>query len=206
MKTIAALLLVFSSLLPVRAADTFQTAFIPTAQNERVPAEATFTVTGATADFAVRFGLEGIVPNSAVLSGHETNFTFDLGSALIVVHSPGGRDGWPNGYDGATMFSGSLIMPEALRQDFVNGNATLLLSGTGVGDFRGTVVPVLGVQSGVAISWPAVSTNFILQSVTTLATSNAWVTVTNRPTVIGSNNIVTNLSANGARFYRLKRL
>jgi len=209
MKTIASLFLLFGSLLSASAQSAFKTAFTPTPENAWVPARAEFLLDGPSASFVILFGFEGIVPSTARLIGSETNFTFELGPALIIVHSPGGPDGWPDGYDGATIFFGSFVVPDSLRNDFVNGRATLLLQGSTVGDFRGAVVPVLAIErvaSNVVLSWPAASTNFILQSVTRLTALDTWVTVTNTPIVIGNNNTVTDAAGGGARFYRLKRL
>ncbi len=197
------------SLLSASAQSAFKTAFTPTPENASVPARANFLLDGPSASFVIWFGFEGIVPSTARLVGAETNFTFELGPPLTVIHSPGGPDGWPDGYDGATVFLGSFVVPDSLRNDFVNGRATLLLQGSGVGDFRGTVVPILAIErvaSNVVLSWPAATTNFVLESVTALPSSAAWVTVTNAPTVVGNKNTVTDAARGGSRFYRLKRL
>lgn len=209
MKRIAPVVLMFSALLSARAQGAFSAVLTSTPEAAWFPAKAEFRLEGSSASFVISFGYEGIVPASARLSGAGTNFDFALGSAFIIVHSPGGEFGWPDGYDGATIFFGSFVLPDSLRNDFVNGRTTLLLPGSIVGDLSGTVVPLLAIEpvgSNVVLSWPAASTNFALQSITRLAASDAWVNVTNTPTVVGNRNTVTEAARNGPRFYRLKRL
>jgi cyclophilin family peptidyl-prolyl cis-trans isomerase len=54
------------------------------------------------------------------------------------------------------------------------------------------------------LRWPAWATDYQLQSHTNLATSN-WATVTNLPSLVGYETVVTNLSAGSNLFFRLKR-
>jgi hypothetical protein len=142
MKTIASLFLVLSVVLSANAQSTFTSSLSPivtTAQNSWFPASARFSLDGSSAGFVVSFGAEAIVPSSAQLLGSAGDFSFDLGSPHIAIHSPGP---WRSGYNGATAFYGSFIMPDSLREDFFAGTATVQLLGSAVGDFRGALVPV----------------------------------------------------------------
>jgi len=133
-------------LLGMVVSATAQSAFIaslapevPTPENSDIPAHAEFSLTGSAVSFVIRFGLENIIPTSAHLPGEGAEFTFDLGTPFIVIHSPGP---WPDGYDGSTTFSGSFLLPDSLRADLVAGRANLFLPGSAVGDFSGAVLPV----------------------------------------------------------------
>jgi hypothetical protein len=56
--------------------------------------------------------------------------------------------------------------------------------------------------SEVVVAWPTSATGLNLQSNTDLNTSN-WVNVGTAPTVVGSENFVTNSAPTGNRFFRL---
>ncbi len=96
----------------------------------------TFNPTTSTVSFTIAIRMEQVVPTTARLIAPQGTFEFDLGTPLIVVHSPGP---WPAGYDGATAFFGSFQLPTELRADFVAGQVVLELLNSRLGDFRGTV-------------------------------------------------------------------
>jgi hypothetical protein len=66
------------------------------------------------------------------------------------------------------------------------------------------LLSITRLTSGVVLSWPAYSGDFTLESVTTLNVSNDWSTVTNPPTVHGTNNVVTNSTSDPKKYYRLR--
>lgn len=71
--------------------------------------------------------------------------------------------------------------------------------------FAETFRPLLSVAkdgNNVAVSWPAGTTGFNLQSTTSLNPAN-WQTVGQPPTVVGNKNVVTITNATGVQFYRL---
>jgi len=62
-----------------------------------------------------------------------------------------------------------------------------------------TVIP-----PNLQISWPTILNNFVLETHTTL-TNIEWVAVTNLPTVIGTNNVITNSATGLMEYFRLWR-
>ena len=113
----------------------------PTTGNTWFDARADFVLDGPSVGFEIRFGLESVIPTQARIDGPGGGFLFDLGTTLIVIHSPGP---WPDGYDGATLFTGSFLLPAASYADFVAGQTTLSLTGAGQGDFLGPILPLPG--------------------------------------------------------------
>ena len=76
-----------------------------------------------------------------------------------------------------------------------------------------TVVATAYVQPSVSLTrtgtsnllrWPAWATDYQLQSHTNLATSN-WTTITNLPSLVGYETVVTNVSTGSNGFFRLQR-
>lgn len=104
-------------------------------------------------EFYIRFGYEAIFPSRALILADSEQFIFDLGPGLIIVHSPGP---WPDGYDGATQFTGSFALVDNLIKEFRMGQSTLRLEGTEVGDFTGSIVQV-PEPSNAAIGIVAIS-------------------------------------------------
>jgi hypothetical protein len=144
MKTTAALALTvfLASSLTAHAQGNFSSSLspiVPTPDNSWLRATGEFSLDGASTGFMITFGLEGVIPTEARLVGQSSDFLFDLGPAHIAIHSPGP---WPDGYDGATFFYGSFLLPDALRDDFLGGRTTLLLTGSFLGDFQGAIAPV----------------------------------------------------------------
>ena len=68
--------------------------------------------------------------------------------------------------------------------------------------------PLLAIQklssASVRLRWPTNDTGFTLQSNTNLTTTN-WTTVSPSPSVLGTNNVVTNTTSGAQKFYRLKQ-
>ena len=97
----------------------------------------------------------------------------------------------------------------ALRQNTGIGNFTFddLKVGTKFADVSDVVASysLKVAKSGpdVVVFWPTAATGFTLQSATDLTLSN-WVNVGTAPTVVGSENFVTNTSPAGNAFFRLK--
>jgi hypothetical protein len=68
-------------------------------------------------------------------------------------------------------------------------------------------IPTLTItpQGGsVVISWPTTAVGFNLEQTASLS-AGSWATETNYPTVVGSNNVITNSSTATATFYRLHK-
>jgi hypothetical protein len=57
-------------------------------------------------------------------------------------------------------------------------------------------------QNDMELRWPAVYTNFVLQTASSLPSTN-WITVTNSPVIISNMFVLTNSTADGNEFFRL---
>jgi hypothetical protein len=97
----------------------------------------------------------------------------------------------------------------AFRQDSGIGTFTVddLKVGTEFTDVS-TVVQSYALRafksgSDVVVAWPTSATGFTLQSCNSLITTN-WQNVLTLPTVVGSENFVTNTAPTGNAFFRLK--
>ncbi len=212
-------------LLAIVASATAQSTFVaslapvfPTPENSGIPASAQFSLSGSAVRFTIQFGREFIIPTSARFQGTSGEFAFDLGTPLIVIHSPGP---WPDGYDGSTIFFGSFVLPDTVRADLVAGRTELFLRGSAVGDFSGAVLPVLVTRPVIAgldrqgsllrfhfmAESPYRYTVQYAESVGTPLWTPLWLSLTNilaeTQTVEA---VVTDSVTNGpARFYRVRK-
>ena len=93
-----------------------------------------------TVNFVIRFGVENVFPDRALIFADNEEFPFDLGEGLVIIHSPGVP--WPHEYDGATQYTGSFLLSDDFIDDFGTGQSTLRLEGSDFGDFSGSIVPV----------------------------------------------------------------
>src|SRR5262249_42459696 len=69
-------------------------------------------------------------------------------------------------------------------------------------------LPVLSISrlpNQVQISWPAPLSNFTLQFAPAMSPGFSWSNLGVTPIISGSNSIVTETNAGGARYYRLKQ-
>src|SRR5947208_1164222 len=119
---------------------------VPAPENYYIPASAAFSLDGPSASFVISLGVElsaATAPTNAWLTGRTGEFTFDLSTPSIVVHSPlpWPPEPWQYDYSGSTAFYGSVLLPDNLREDLVAGRTALLLLGGTAGNFKGTVVP-----------------------------------------------------------------
>ena len=58
--------------------------------------------------------------------------------------------------------------------------------------------------TNVVLSWPAAATGFTLTATPQLGTNATWTSVTNPPSLLGTNQVVTNAAVGTSRFYRLQ--
>ena len=94
------------------------------------------------------------------------------------------------------------------NREFSARNITNVSGGDGsdIGSFE-SGSPQLNIQrltSSVVLSWPAYYGGFTLESVTNLSALNNWSTVSGTPVVVGVQFNVTNASASGNKFFRLR--
>ena len=57
----------------------------------------------------------------------------------------------------------------------------------------------------VIVSWPASATNYNLEATSDLSANSAWVSVSNAPVVVNSQNTITNTISQPVRYYRLNK-
>jgi hypothetical protein len=71
-----------------------------------------------------------------------------------------------------------------------------------------TLPPTLEVQlagTDFIVSWPLSANSYTLETTTNLSPPNSWTIVTNVPSIVDFQYMVTNQISNAARFYRLKQ-
>jgi hypothetical protein len=133
-----------------------------------------------------------LVCNSAFAQYSIDWFTVDGGGGTtsVGVYEISGTIGQP---DAGTLIAGDYEVDGGLWSDLetVPGPGTPGLTITGV--FHGLVM----------ITWPAPSTGYVLQENTDLATTN-WLVVTNPPTVVNGQMLITISPNVGNRYYRLR--
>jgi hypothetical protein len=109
-----------------------------------IPAQAEFALEADSLAFTIRFGQEDVLPTTAYLYGISLGpVPFDLGPPSIVIHSPGP---WPDGYDGSTSFSGTIPLSDSVRAELLRGTMTIILRGSALGDFRGSILAHNGTR------------------------------------------------------------
>jgi hypothetical protein len=107
--------------------------------------QANFLLSGSMLNFELFIRFEGIYVSTAEIEGPSSRFRFDLGPALIVVHSPGP---WPNGYDGATIYRGSFEVTQTQIEDLLSGWSILTVLGVPQGDLHGRICPLPPAPDG----------------------------------------------------------
>jgi hypothetical protein len=105
-----------------------------------------------------------------------------------------------------TLFAPALKLPDSPKlQVATAGAGTNLVTGFYVDEagLPQIVTDNLLVSTNLLI-WPASATNYFLEFTTTLGDTNQWYSVSTTPAVFGEQNVVTNLSVDPTRFYRLR--
>lgn len=162
--------------------------------------------------------------NSATNSGYAEipiNLTFGESNLVVVRYNVGtGRTTlWLNPTDQSSpnvtatdvLGSTNAVSQFALRQSafagdlYVDNIRVTTTFNEALGILPQPNVSLKIFRSGVdaVVSWPTAATGFTLQSCDNLTTTN-WQNVLTAPTVVGSENFVTNVSPTGDAFFRLK--
>ena len=105
------------------------------------------------------------------------------------------------------VWSGKVTVLQAGSNVMLQASAGAGYGGSNPFNVQQGIAPTLTITSmggSVVISWPVAATGFNLEQTASL-TAGAWTTVTNSPTVIGSNDVVTNLPTGTATYYRLHK-
>ena len=123
---------------------------------------------------------------------------------------------WPLSANGYVLQSANQLTPPVSWTTVTNVPTVVNLQFTVTNQIsRGSVfyrlaiitAPALQVQvfgKNFILSWPTNATGYVLETTTNLAVANSWVAVTNTPTTVNQQYVVTNQISGAARFYRLK--
>ncbi len=123
---------------------------------------------------------------------------------LILTSSDAGTN-WTQQAVGLTRQALLHVFPVDARTVYASGNNGTFLKYTRLSDQ--SAQPRLSIAmdgANVVLGWPASVTNFTLTTTYHLGTNSVWTAVTNPPSVIGSNRVVTNAATGTSRFYRLQ--
>jgi hypothetical protein len=147
MKLLSSLILLVGTVATAPGQSNFRASLTSAgSENSWMPASAAFSLDGPAASFTISLGYElsgPAAPTTARLTGPVAELAFELRSPSIAIHFPlpWPPQPWPVDYGPSTSFSGSFLLPDDLRGDFVAGRTTLLLLGGQVNGFSGAVLP-----------------------------------------------------------------
>jgi hypothetical protein len=118
-------------------------------------------------------------------------------NAAALGRSPWDGDPWLAGaIDEFRIYSGQLTQADVGAAQLAGPNVLLTSNVTlSVSQGNGTLM----------LRWPVAGSGFNLESSPTLGSGAVWTTVTNAPSVIGTNNQVTVPLSNSTMFFRLRR-
>jgi len=127
-----------------------------------------------------------------------------VGSEGLILHTTNSGANW--NYQAASLTRNSLlnVCPIDPRTVYASGNNGTFLKYTRLSD-RPSQPRLTIASSGtdVVLTWPASATNFTLATTPQLRTNALWATVTNSPSLLGTNQVVTNAATDTSRYYRL---
>lgn len=151
-------------------------------------------------------GHDQIVARGGVnLSGMTLNASLNFASSLsnqFVIIANDGADAAINTFTGLPQDATLMICAEQFRISYTGGDGNDVVLTQISGAFRPTLAIERIPPASVRLLWATNNaTGFGLQSNINLSTSN-WTAVSPPPTLVGTNNVVTN-TASGQRFYRL---
>ena len=118
-----------------------------------------------------------------------------IGGGVITTNLAGWKE-----VRGSHIYTNAGNYPVYLTLQSMSGASATLVS-------TGSVPPILGlIRTGTnnVVRWPASATDYQLQSTTNVVVPN-WPAVTNFPVLTGYDTVITNSTANGACFFRLKK-
>jgi len=142
------------------------------------------------------------------------NGSVTLGNAGLAITSnvslPGGQEFMIINNDGGDAVNGTLFgLPEGASVSAGQNHFTISYVGGDGNDVVLTSVvprPLLLIEpappDSIQVLWPTNASGFVLQWSTNLATTN-WSTVATTPVVVGTNNSVSEVTAETLKFYRL---
>jgi hypothetical protein len=175
----------------------YYNASFPSSGNVTAPGQlenATYHITCLYGDGVMRVYTNGVLEVGA------SNLVAPASSAGIVSatigHSPFADPGINGSVDEFRIYNGLLAPDEIQASDVIGPNALLATNAT---------VKVTRNGSNVVLSWPVAAAGFSVQGKSTIV-GGSWQTVTNAPTLVGTNNWqVTVPATGGPQFLRLWR-
>jgi len=123
---------------------------------------------------------------------------------LLMTSSDAGTN-WTQQATGLTRQALFHVFPVDARTVYASGNNGTFLKYTRLSDQPAQPrLAIAASGTNLVLSWPASVTNFTLTTTPQLATNAAWTVVTNPPSLLGTNRVVTNNATGTSRFYRLQ--
>jgi hypothetical protein len=113
-----------------------------------------------------------------------------------IGYSPYGDPGINGSVDEYRIYKGRLSPEEILASDVLGPNATLSTSAT---------LTAMQGSGSVTLTWPVANAGFAVEVSTNLAATNGWVTLTNAPTLVGSQWTLSLSTSGSPQYYRLIR-
>lgn len=138
---------------------------------------------------------------NAVLYMSQTGYIAPASQAGIVGswigYSPYGDPCTDGSVQEYRIYQGRLSPEEIQASDVLGPNATLSTTNA--------TLSVTASGGSIVLSWPVANAGFAVQSNTNLSNSSLWTTLTNAPTLVGSQWQVTLPNSGNSQFYRLLR-
>lgn len=136
----------------------------------------------------------GVLQSSAAVSTALNNVSL---AAAALGRSPWNGDPWLNGAINEFRIYAGQLLPADIAAAQLAGPNVLLST-----DVALAVSPGNGI---LTMKWPVAAPGFTLQSSPTLGADAVWTTVTNAPTIVGTNNQIILSPAKAMMFFRLLR-
>ncbi|MCL4178592.1 MAG: DUF1566 domain-containing protein [Verrucomicrobia bacterium] len=154
-------------------------------------------------DVQFRWDLEKNAPNDVRFINRNEGWV--VGAGGLILHTTNSGAVWTCQAAGLTRNSLQNVWPIDARTVYASGNNGTFLKYTRLSDRPAQPrLSIAAVGTNVVLSWPATATNFTVTATPQLGTNAAWTAVTNLPSLLGTNQVVTNAVTGAAWFYRLR--
>jgi pimeloyl-ACP methyl ester carboxylesterase len=158
----------------------------------------TLSVPSNAVSMSFDFMLEGDGNQDSFQAAFSNQNIFTLETVLIQTNV-----GMNSGMIGVSQYAGQQVQ---LFLGIVGGTSTNVIATVGNIMFYSAAPPALRIQlagTNVVMSWPLWAANYSLETEDKLGTANSWAVVTNMPSIVNSQCMVTNQISSGSVFYRL---
>jgi autotransporter-associated beta strand protein len=150
-----------------------------------------------------QLNVRGTVIISNLVLSASLNFRSSLSNQFLIINNDG-SDAVSGTFNGKPEGSVFTIGAEQFRISYVGGDGNDVV----LTQISGIFIPVLTIEkiaaSTIRLLWHTNATGFNLESNTNLLTTN-WLTTSPPPTIVGTNNVVTNTIIGPKKFYRLRK-